>query len=182
MRAISGLSMGGGQTFNFGFGNIDKFAYIGPYSAAPNTQRPEQVVQDIEAVKRDVKFIFISCGTDDKLITNSDMWHDYLDQNDVEHMYQEEEGQGHTTTVWNRSLYNFAQRIFLDTGEVSVRAPVSFRKVNLQRDGLSLTPSGIYVVRPGLDFSEPQYFSLDGRAVTPLRQDMAVLPTGNSKE
>lgn len=39
MRAIAGLSMGGGQTFNFGFGHIDKFAYIGPFSAAPNTQQ-----------------------------------------------------------------------------------------------------------------------------------------------
>ena len=36
-RAIAGLSMGGGQSFNFGFGHIDVFAWIGPFSAAPNT-------------------------------------------------------------------------------------------------------------------------------------------------
>src|SRR5690606_13756401 len=28
-RAIAGLSMGGGQTLNFGLGNLDKFAWIG---------------------------------------------------------------------------------------------------------------------------------------------------------
>jgi enterochelin esterase-like enzyme len=39
-RAISGLSMGGGQTFNFGFPHTDVFHYIGPYSAAPNTKAP----------------------------------------------------------------------------------------------------------------------------------------------
>ncbi|OYP57665.1 hypothetical protein CG709_00845, partial [Lachnotalea glycerini] len=36
-RAISGLSMGGGQSFNIGLPNLDKFAYIGTYSEAPNT-------------------------------------------------------------------------------------------------------------------------------------------------
>jgi len=36
-RAIAGLSMGGGQSFNIGLTNLDKFAYIGPISAAPNT-------------------------------------------------------------------------------------------------------------------------------------------------
>jgi len=36
-RAIAGLSMGGGQSFNIGLTNLDKFAYIGPISSAPNT-------------------------------------------------------------------------------------------------------------------------------------------------
>ena len=30
-RAISGLSMGGGQSFNIGLPNLDKFAYVGTY-------------------------------------------------------------------------------------------------------------------------------------------------------
>ena len=50
-RALSGLSMGGGQTFNFGFPNIDVFHYIGPYSAAPNTQQPTQTIKNVAAVK-----------------------------------------------------------------------------------------------------------------------------------
>jgi len=29
--------MGGGQSFNIGLTNLDKFAYIGPISSAPNT-------------------------------------------------------------------------------------------------------------------------------------------------
>ncbi|MBN1577426.1 MAG: esterase family protein [Chitinispirillaceae bacterium] len=112
MRAIAGLSMGGGQTFNFGFAHIDKFAYIGPFSAAPNTKQPGHVVKDVEALKKDVKLIFIACGTTDNLISNSQNWHKYFDQNNVSHMYQLEKGEGHNSTVWNRSLYNFAQRIF----------------------------------------------------------------------
>lgn len=115
-RAISGLSMGGGQTFNFGFPNTDVFHYIGPYSAAPNTQQPSQTIRDVAAVKENVKLIFISCGSADGLIGNSNNYHDFLDENNIDHIYQIEPNEGHTKTVWNRSFYNFAQRIFLDGG------------------------------------------------------------------
>lgn len=40
-RAIAGLSMGGGQSLNFGLNNLKKFAWIGAFSAAPNTKTPE---------------------------------------------------------------------------------------------------------------------------------------------
>jgi enterochelin esterase-like enzyme len=113
-RAIAGLSMGGGQSFNVGFSNIDVFAYIGPFSAAPNTGSPEQIVQDPEAVKQLVKFIFIACGDADDLLSNSENWHNYLTEQAIPHTYQLEAGEGHTFTVWKRSLYNFAQRIFTD--------------------------------------------------------------------
>jgi enterochelin esterase-like enzyme len=115
-RAISGLSMGGGQTFNIGFPNIDVFHYIGPYSAAPNTRQPNQTISDVNALKAAVKVIFISCGSTDGLINNSENYVNFLNQNDVDHIWQIEQGQGHTKTVWNRSLYNFAQRIFRDSG------------------------------------------------------------------
>ncbi|HWA77134.1 MAG TPA: alpha/beta hydrolase-fold protein [Polyangiaceae bacterium] len=115
-RAISGLSMGGGQTFNFGFPNTNVFHYIGPYSAAPNTQNPTQTIKDVNTVKQNVKLIFISCGTTDGLITNSQKYVDFLTMNNVPHLWQKEQNQAHTKTVWNRSLYNFAQRIFLTAG------------------------------------------------------------------
>ncbi len=115
-RAIAGLSMGGGLTFNIGFRNIDLFAWIGPFSAAPNTRPPSQNIQDPEAVKREVRLIFIACGDADGLLSYSRDYHDYLTQEDIPHVYQLEPGQGHTTTVWKRSLYNFAQRIFTDSG------------------------------------------------------------------
>ncbi|HKP16137.1 MAG TPA: alpha/beta hydrolase-fold protein, partial [Gemmatimonadaceae bacterium] len=36
-RALAGLSMGGGQTLNFGLAHLDRFASIGAFSSAPNT-------------------------------------------------------------------------------------------------------------------------------------------------
>ena len=35
-RAVAGLSMGGGQSLDFGLGNLDTFAYVGGFSSAPN--------------------------------------------------------------------------------------------------------------------------------------------------
>jgi MYXO-CTERM domain-containing protein len=113
-RAISGLSMGGGQTFNFGFANTDIFHYIGPYSAAPNTRQASQTITNPDLVKQNVKVIFIACGSADNLIDNSKNYHNFLDSKSIPHIWQIEQNGGHDKTVWNRSLYNFAQRIFLD--------------------------------------------------------------------
>ena len=38
-RALAGLSMGGGQSLNFGLKHLDTFAWIGGFSSAPNTRR-----------------------------------------------------------------------------------------------------------------------------------------------
>ena len=39
-RALAGLSMGGGQSLNFGLAHLDTFAWVGGFSSAPNTSRP----------------------------------------------------------------------------------------------------------------------------------------------
>jgi enterochelin esterase-like enzyme len=44
-RALAGLSMGGGQSLNFGLGNLDTFAWVGGFSSAPNTMPPAQLVR-----------------------------------------------------------------------------------------------------------------------------------------
>src|SRR4030042_5551200 len=51
-RAIAGLSMGGGQSLNFGLGNLDRFAWVGGFSCAPNTRVPEQLVPDPEQARK----------------------------------------------------------------------------------------------------------------------------------
>jgi enterochelin esterase-like enzyme len=157
MRAIAGLSMGGGQTFNFGFTNIDKFAYIGPFSAAPNTKNPTETIKNVEALKATIKLIFIACGTTDGLIGNSKKYHDFLDENDVEHMYQLEANQGHTSTVWNRSLYNFGQRIFKDAG-TGVRLSVHKGRVSLSSAKSGELNSGFLIQRGDLANGMNLYF------------------------
>ncbi len=110
-RAIAGLSMGGGQSLNFGLGNLDKFAWIGGFSSAPNTKPPAELVPDVNAAKEKIKLLFISCGASDGLIGFSKRTHDYLQQNNVPHIYFIEPGV-HDFKVWKNGLYMFSQLIF----------------------------------------------------------------------
>jgi enterochelin esterase-like enzyme len=110
-RAIAGLSMGGGQSLNFGLGNLDKFAWVGGFSSAPNTKRPEELVPDPEAAKAKLKLLWISCGDADGLITFSKRTHDYLAEKNVPHIYYIEPGV-HDFKVWKNGLYMFSQFLF----------------------------------------------------------------------
>jgi len=110
-RAIAGLSMGGGQSLNFGLGNLDKFAWIGGFSSAPNTKSPEELLPDPEKAKQQLKLLWISCGASDGLITYSKRTHDYLVKNNVPHIYFIEPGV-HDFKVWKNGLYMFSQLIF----------------------------------------------------------------------
>ena len=110
-RAIAGLSMGGGQSLNFGLGNPDKFAWIGGFSSAPNTKRPEELLPNPDEVKKKLKLLWISCGDNDGLITFSKRTHDYLYEHDVPHIYYIEPGV-HDFKVWKNGLYMFSQFLF----------------------------------------------------------------------
>ena len=111
-RAIAGLSMGGGQSFNFGLGNLDVFAWVGAFSAAPNTKAPEELVPNPEITKKKLKLLWFSCGDQDGLISFSKRTHDYLAKNNVPHLYFVEPGGAHDFKVWKNGLYNFVQLIF----------------------------------------------------------------------
>ena len=110
-RAIAGLSMGGGQSLNFGLGNLDKFAWIGAFSPAPNTKTPEQLVPDPGKAREQIKLLWISCGDADGLLSFSQRTHDYLVKNNVPHIFYLQPGV-HDFKVWKNSLYLFSQLIF----------------------------------------------------------------------
>lgn len=112
-RAIAGLSMGGGQSFNFGLGNLDTFAWVGPFSAAPNTKPAEALIPDVEAAKAKLKLLWISCGNKDGLIRISQNVHKFLKKNDIEHVWHVD-GHGHDPAHWSSSLYWFSQSVFQD--------------------------------------------------------------------
>jgi enterochelin esterase-like enzyme len=110
-RAIAGLSMGGGQSLNFGLGNLDAFAWVGGFSSAPNTKVPELLVPNPVETKKKLKLLWISCGDNDNLIIFSQRTHEYLQANDVPHIYYIEPGV-HDFKVWKNSLYMFSQLLF----------------------------------------------------------------------
>jgi enterochelin esterase-like enzyme len=110
-RAIAGLSMGGGQSLNFGLGNLDRFAWVGGFSSAPNTKVPEQLVPDPEATKEKLKLLWISCGLDDNLMLFSRRTHDYLQQHNIPHIFYVEPGV-HDFKVWKNDLYMLSKLLF----------------------------------------------------------------------
>ena len=110
-RAIAGLSMGGGQSLNFGLGNLDKFAWVGGFSSAPNTKMPKDLLPNPQLAKDKLKLLWISCGDKDGLIVNSKRTHDYLNANNVPHIYHIEPGY-HDFKIWKSSLYMFSQLLF----------------------------------------------------------------------
>lgn len=110
-RAIAGLSMGGGQSLNFGLGNLNKFAWVGGFSSAPNTKPPQQLLPNPEEAKLKLKLLWISCGDRDNLITFSNRTHEYMKQNNVNHIYFIEPGY-HDFKVWKNGLFMFSQLLF----------------------------------------------------------------------
>ena len=110
-RAIAGLSMGGGQSLNFGLGHLDTFAWIGGFSSAPNTKPPAELLPDLAAARNQLKLLYLSCGNKDGLISVSQGVHRYLKQHEVPHVWHVDD-HGHDGGTWASNLYHFAQRIF----------------------------------------------------------------------
>jgi len=110
-RGLAGLSMGGGQALNFGLGHLDTFAWVGAFSAAPNTRPPEALVPDAATARAQIKLLYLSCGNRDGLINVSQRTHRHLQQQGVPHLWNVDD-HGHDGEAWGSNLYHFAQRIF----------------------------------------------------------------------
>lgn len=110
-RALAGLSMGGGQSLNFGLAHLDTFAWIGGFSSAPNTKPPAELVPDPDAAKQKLRLLWISCGNKDGLIGISRGVHAYLKEHDVPHVWNVDSN-GHDAKEWAANLYHFVQRVF----------------------------------------------------------------------
>ena len=110
-RALAGLSMGGGQSLNFGLAHLDRFAWVGGFSSAPNTRKAAELLPDPEAAKQ-LKLLWLSCGDRDGLFDISRNVHAALEAKGVPHAWHVHEGGGHDFAVWKKDLYQFAPRLF----------------------------------------------------------------------
>lgn len=136
-RALAGFSMGGGQTLNIGLTNLDKFAYLGPISSAPNTYSNEKLFPDGgTAAKQKLKLFMISCGTSDGLLSFSERVHNYCTSKGINHTYWLVQGGVHDWNVWKPGLWNFLQMANaagLTNGSDTPSSPVSaFGKIEAE--------------------------------------------------
>jgi enterochelin esterase-like enzyme len=178
MRAIAGLSMGAGQTCNFGYKNPKFFTWMGAFSPAPNTIAAATTIKDMAAVKANVHLAYFGAGTAETMyLNNARNYHNYLNQNGVTPLYLNIiDGLNHERANWNQQLHQFAQRIFKGVTPVAQAeplkiAPAADRSAMLVR-GLSPTPWTMNIVRPGTALTAGQVFSLDGRMVTQMRTNV----------
>ncbi len=180
MRAIAGLSMGAGQTLNFGYKNPTFYNWIGAFSPAPNTIGASTTVKDIAAIKANVKLNFLAAGTTEtSYLSTARSYHNFLNQNGITPLFlQVEEGLNHERENWNRQLHNFAQRIFKGGGTGIVISPktdkmkISSRLVFDRLGGTStiLVSRGLASGRIHLNGRQFSGFSSD------LRMDAVRLP------
>jgi enterochelin esterase-like enzyme len=130
-RGIAGLSMGGGQSLNFGLTNLPTFAWVGGFSSAPNTKAPEVLVPEPQQTKEQLRLLWLSCGNKDGLIRFSQRMQRYLKEKDVPHVWNVD-SHGHDATHWRNNLYYFLQKVFQEKAEPQTQSsynPKSFEGI-----------------------------------------------------
>lgn len=110
-RALAGLSMGGGQSLNFGLGNLELFAWVGGFSSAPNTKPPADLIPDPDKATQQLRLLYVSCGNKDGLIRISQGLHAYLKEKRIPHIWHVDD-HAHDFQHWKKALYQFSQLVF----------------------------------------------------------------------
>jgi enterochelin esterase-like enzyme len=112
-RALAGLSMGGGQSLNFGLKHLDVFAWVGGFSSAPNTKKAADLIADPGDATKRLRLLWISCGDRDRLMDISRSFHAALEEMKVPHVWRVDAG-GHEWPVWKNDLHSLSQLLFRD--------------------------------------------------------------------
>jgi enterochelin esterase family protein len=118
-RAIAGLSMGGGQTLAVAPSHLDRFAYIGVWSAGVNPTATEDFLkrnaaffESPEKTNGMVRLFWVGAGEKDQLAgPGAKYLARILDAHGIKHEYHESEG-GHTWINWRHYLNDYAQLLF----------------------------------------------------------------------
>jgi enterochelin esterase-like enzyme len=140
-RAIAGLSMGGGMTLLAAFNNLDRFAWVGTFSAglppmpgvavkidppanAANLRGPD-ITNTIDKAKlaallpqlnadanARLRLFYVGIGVQDGLITAHNAFRELLKEKGVKATIVETPGYGHEWAFWRVALQDLAPRLF----------------------------------------------------------------------
>ncbi len=117
-RAIAGQSMGGAETLLTGLNHLDTFGWVGAFS--PGGVSPDNYASQFpslvqgagsKASASPLHLLWISCGTEDQLITSNRKLVAWIKSQDVPVMSIETPGM-HTWLVWRNNLVHFAPLLF----------------------------------------------------------------------
>ncbi|MFC1651363.1 esterase [Candidatus Latescibacterota bacterium] len=107
-RAIAGLSMGGIQSLYLGLNNLDKFSWIGAFSAGFTM---DLLGSNPAHFNDHCSLLWVAIGEDEFLLESNNQFAAALKAKGIDHEYHLTEG-GHTWWVWHRHLRDFAPRLF----------------------------------------------------------------------
>jgi enterochelin esterase family protein len=114
-RAMAGLSLGGTQTYQITQANLDKFAYIGIFSAPfgfPGVETGyNELLSKPDEFAKQVKVFYISMGSKEGATTGRSI-HEQLEKAGIKHVYFEAPGTAHEFQTWRKSLHGFTQLLF----------------------------------------------------------------------
>ena len=111
-RAIVGLSMGGGQSLTIGLNHLDRFAWVGGFSASvPAAPAVAGALDQPEVTNQRLKMLWIACGKDDFLLKRNADFIAALTEKKIRHEWRLSDG-GHTWPVWRMYLAEIAPRLF----------------------------------------------------------------------
>ena len=117
-RAITGLSMGGGQAFTIGLKNLNTFAWVGEFSSGLLSEAGFDLARHLPgflensaAANQRLKLLFLSCGTEDPRINGQLDLVDSLKAHHINHVWYPTPGV-HEWKVWRHGLAAFLPRLF----------------------------------------------------------------------
>jgi enterochelin esterase-like enzyme len=110
-RAIGGLSMGAAQSLSIGLHNLDQFAYIAAFSGSGN--RTEWEKADTAVLNKQLKVLWIGCGTEDPGFAGVKGMDELLTKKNVRHTFNQSGG-GHSWPNWQQYLAKYAPLLFRD--------------------------------------------------------------------
>jgi enterochelin esterase-like enzyme len=117
-RAITGLSMGGGQAFTMGLKHLDLFAWVGEFSSGLVSDKDFRLekhlpgfVDDPDTVNRKLKLLFLSCGTEDPRYIGQLDLAGTLKRHNIRYVWYPTPGV-HEWKVWRHALSEFVQKVF----------------------------------------------------------------------
>jgi enterochelin esterase family protein len=111
-RAITGLSMGGGQSLGVGLRHPDQFAWVGGFSSGISGK--DSVLESLRTSPEkanELKLLWVAIGKDDGGLEGNRSFVAALKEMKIKHEYEETAG-GHRWGVWRLYLAKFMPKLF----------------------------------------------------------------------
>lgn len=179
-RAIAGLSMGGGQSLNFGLGHRAQFAWIGAFSPAPIAKPISELVPDPKDNANPIRLLWLSCGDTDFIREVSKRVRSELKEKEIQHVWHLGSG-AHEWPVWKNDLYLFAQRAFRDGTDADAVNAAEFPP-EPEREQVAERPAPpFYARREGIARGRFETVEYDSRATGSKRRLVVYTPAGYSQ-